>query len=164
MILPTSMSRDKYNPIKNRKAHCESFNTNDIVNKNTQVTDGGSSSINYFNKYQSDMLAYTYPYHMQKVDRMKPYDYQATFITSEDMNTLENKVTHFNSRHHLIQLKFNVYDSNHRPSCFKKGPECSTELPNKHNHADEIHFDGDKCITWHFIDVSTKNSTFQLPS
>ena len=75
-------------PQKNGKGHCESFNTNDIVKENTQVTVGGSSSINDFNKYQLDMLVYTYPYHMQKVDRMKPYDYQVIFITSEDMNTL----------------------------------------------------------------------------
>ena len=93
------------------------------------------------------MLPYTYPYQVQKFDRMKPYDCQATFITSEDMNTLENKVTQFNSRHPLIQLRFNVHDSNHRPSCFKKGPECRTELPKKYNHAAEIQFDDDKCFT-----------------
>ena len=101
------------------------------------------------------MLAYTYPYHMQKVDQMKPYDCQTTSITSEDMNMLENKVTQFNSHHPLIQLRFNVHNSNHRPSCFKKGHECRTELPKKHNHDAEIHFDDDKCITWHFINGST---------
>ena len=76
---------------------------------------------------------------------------------------LENKVTQLNSRHPLIQLKFNVHDSNHRSSYFKKGPECRTELPKKHNHAAEIYFDNDECITWYFIDGSTKNSTVQIP-
>ena len=106
------------------------------------------------------MLAYTYPYHMQKGDQMKPYNCQDTSITLEDMNTLENKVTQFNSRHPLIQLRFNVHDSNHRSSCFKKGPKHHTELPKKHNHAAGIHFDDDKCITWHFIDGS--NTKFHL--
>ena len=80
------------------------------------------------------MLAYTYPYHMQQTDQMKPLDCQDPSITSNDLNTLRNKVTQFNSRHPLIQLRFNVHDSNHRPSCFKKGPECRTELPKKHKH------------------------------
>ncbi len=39
------------NTMKKGKEHRESFNTNDIVKKNTQVTVGGSSSINAFNKY-----------------------------------------------------------------------------------------------------------------
>ena len=68
----------------------------------------------------------------------------------------ENKIKQFNSRHPLIQLRFNVHDSNHRPSCFKKGPECRTELPKKHNQAAEIHFDQDQRIIWHFMDGSTK--------
>ena len=104
------------------------------------------------------MLAYTYPYHVQKRDQMKPLDCQDPLIISNDLNTLEDKVTQFNSRHPLIQLRFNVHDSNHshRPPCFNKGPECRTELPKRHNHAAEIVFDNDKCITWHFIDGSTK--------
>ena len=54
------------NTLKNWKGYRNSFNTNDIVLKNTQVTVGISSSINAFNKYQLDMLTYTYPNHMQK--------------------------------------------------------------------------------------------------
>ena len=150
------MSRGKYKTMNNGKGHSESFNTNDIVKKNTQVTVGGNSSINDFNKYQLDMLAYTYPYHMKKIDGMKPRDCQAASTISEGMNILETRVKQFNSRHPLLQLRFNVHDSNHRPSCFKKGPECRTELPKKHNHAAEIIFDNDKIITWHFIDGSTK--------
>ena len=153
---PQVCQKININTMKNGKGYRKSLNTNDIVLKNTQVTVGGSSSINDFNKYQLDMLAYTYPYHMQKVNQMKPPDCQAPSIISKDMNMLENKVTQFNSRHPLIQLRFNVHDSNHIPSCFKKGPECRTELPKKHNNAAVIHFDNDKCITWYFIDGSTK--------
>ena len=58
----------------------ERINTNDIVKKNTQVTIGENSSINDFNKYQLDMLVYTYPYHMQKGDQMKPLDCQEPLI------------------------------------------------------------------------------------
>ena len=153
---PPTCQEVNMNATKNIKGRCEGVNTNDIVKKNTQVTIGGNSSINDFNKYQLDSLAYTYPYHMQKVDLMKPLDCQVSPIESEEINTLENRVKQFNSRHPLLQLRFNVHDSNHRPSCFKKGPECRTELPKKHNHAAEIVFDNNKCITWHFIDGSTK--------
>ena len=111
------------------------------------------------------MLAYTYPYHMQQEERMKPFDCQDPSIISNSLDALENKVTQFNSRHPLIQLRFNVHDSNHRPSCFKKGPECRTELPKKTNKAAEIHFDQDKCITWYFVDGSTKKvAPFKLQS
>ena len=110
------------------------------------------------------MLAYTYPYYIQKDNRVKPLDFQDPSIISNDLNTLEDKVAQFNSHHSLIQIRCNVYDSNHRPSCFKKGPECRIELPKKYNHTAEIHFDHDKCITWHFMDGSTKNCTIQIPS
>ena len=53
--------------MKNGKGYSESFNINDIVKKNTEVTVGGNSSINDFNKYQFDMLAYAYPYHMKNL-------------------------------------------------------------------------------------------------
>ncbi len=144
------------NSLKNKNGNRERLNTNEIVKLNTHVPLGEKSLINDFNKYQLDMLAYTYPYHMQQTDQMKPLDCQDPSMTSNDLNTLRNKVTQFNSRHPLIQLRFNVHDSNHRPSCFKKGPECRTELPKKHNHTAEIIFDQGKCVTWHFIDGSTK--------
>ena len=77
--------------MNNGKGHSESFNTNDIVKKNTQVTVGGSSSINDFNKYQFDMLAYTYPYHIQKVGLIKSLDCQVPSIISDEMNMLQNR-------------------------------------------------------------------------
>ena len=56
------------NSLGSKHAHCKGLNTNEIVYKHTQVTLGGMSTINNFNKNQLDMLAYTYPYHMQKSD------------------------------------------------------------------------------------------------
>ena len=43
-------------------------------------------------------------------------------------------------------------DSNHRPSCFKKGPECRTE----NSDVAKVQFKNDKRITWHLIDGSIK--------
>ena len=74
----------------------------------------------------------------------------------EDTNIIENKLKQFNLRHRLLQLRFNAHDCYHRPSCFKKGPECRTELPKRHTPVAAIHFDNDKCITWYFIDGSIK--------
>ena len=102
----------------NVHGHRERLNTNEMINKNTQVNLGGLSSINDFNKYQLDMLSYTYPYHMQIVNCMKPRDCQPIFRLPENKNTLEYKVSQFNLRHPLIQLRFNVHDSHHMPSCF----------------------------------------------
>ena len=39
---------------------------------------------------------------------------------------------------------------------FKKGPECRTELPQKHRHVACIQFDEDNSITWYFIDGSKR--------
>ena len=59
-------------------------------------------------------------------------------------------------RHPLIQLRFNIHDCYHRPSCFKKGPECRTELPQKHRQIATIQFDKNNTINWYFIDGSIK--------
>ena len=62
------------------------------------------------------------------------------------MDTLESKIKQFNLRHPLIQLRFNVHDCYHRPSCFKKGPECRTELPQKDRQVGVIQFEKDNTI------------------
>ena len=54
---------------------------------------------------------------------------ESTVKDPEDINTLEYRVNQFYLRHPLIQIRFNVHVYNHRPSCFKKDPECRTELP-----------------------------------
>ena len=102
-----------------------------MVYRNTQVTLGGTSSINIYIKNQLDTLEYTYPYIMQNSNRMKPHDCKSTVREPEDINTLEYIVNQFNLLHPPIQLRITVHDYNHRPSCFKKGPDCCTESPKK---------------------------------
>ena len=127
-----------------------------IVEKNTQVLLGGESSINHFSKHQLDILAYTFPYHMQESDNMKPPDCQDPINSVKSIDSLEFRIKQFNLRHPLIQLRFNIHDCYHRPSCFKKGPECRTELPQKHRQIATIQFDKNNTINWYFIDGSIK--------
>ena len=117
---------------------------------------GRDSSINHFSSHQLDILAYTFPYHMQNTDYMKPPDCHDSTSSLNASNSLENNIKQFNIRHPLIQLRFNVHDCYHRPSCFKKGPECRTELPQKHRQIATIQFDKNYTINWYFIDGSIK--------
>ena len=70
---------------------------------------------------------------MNECEKMKPIDCQKPGTATFNMNTFESKIKQFNLRHPLIQQRFNIHDCYHRLSCFKKGPECSTELPQKKN-------------------------------
>ena len=106
-----------------QNAFRKGLNTDEMVEKNTHVALGDTSSIHDFNKHQRDILAYTYPYHIQITNCMKPYDCQPSNDVLENTNTLESKIKQFNLRHPLLQLRFNVHDCYHRPSCFKKGPD-----------------------------------------
>ena len=117
---------------------------------------GRDSSINHFSNHQLDILAYTFPYHMQNTDYMKPPDCHDSTSSLNASNSLENNIKQFNIRHPLIQLRFNVHDCYHRPSCFKKGPECRTELPQRHRQIATIQFDKNNTINWYFIDGSIK--------
>ena len=93
---------------------------------------------------------------MQEANCMKPYNCQPSNNIQKDTNTIENKLKQFNLRHPPLQLHFNTHDCYHIPSCFKRGPECKTELPKRNTPVAAIHFDNDKCITWYFIDSSIK--------
>ena len=127
-----------------------------VVEKNTQVLLGGESTINHFSNHQLDILAYTFPYDMQNSDDMKPIDCQNITSPMDKHTSLEYNIKQFNVRHPLIQLRFNIHDCYHRPSCFKKGPECRTELPQKHRQIATIQFDKNNTINWYFIDGSIK--------
>ena len=59
----------------------------------------------------------------------------------------------------MLQLRFNVHAHEHRKSCFKRGPECRTELPQKHRKEAIIFFDEDKSINWYYADGSVKKVT-----
>ena len=135
------------------------INTNMIVQKNTNVMLKNQSSENYFSKEQCDILAYTYPYHMKECDTMKPIDCLRFTTTTSYLDTLDDKIKQFNLRHPLIQLRFNVHDCYHRPSCFKKGPECRTELPQKHREVATLQFQKNNTINWYFADGSVKKIT-----
>lgn len=117
------------------------------------------SSICNFNKSQLDILAYTYPYRMFKNDSMKPSDCMLVGISPACHNTIEQKLQQFNVRHPLLQLRFYIHDCYHCPSCFKKGPECRTELPQKYKAVATIQFVEDNSITWYFIDGSVRKVT-----
>ena len=139
--------------INERRIDC-----NNIVKRNTRVFLGSESSINDFNKQQLDMLSYTYPYHMKNCGIMKPHDCQNPNDSTACYHTLDEKLKQFNLRYPLLQLRFNIHDCYHRPSCFKKGPECRTELPQKHRTVATIQFDEDNSINWYFIDGSVKKN------
>ena len=124
--------------------------------KNTNVLLGRDSSINHFSNHQLDILAYTFPYHMQESNNMKPPDCQDPINSVNSHDSLEYRIKQFNLRHPLIQLRFNIHDCYHRPSCFKKGPECRTELPQKHRQIATIQFDKNNTINLYFINSSIK--------
>ena len=152
---------------KHKHTHCclagennpkDVINTNKIIQKNTKALFGNENSDNSFSKEQCDVLAYTYPYHMNEYELMKPIDCQNKWDNTLDMVTIQSKIKHFNLRHPLIQLRFNVHDCYHRPSCFKKGPECRTELPQKHREVATLQFEKDNTIDWYFADGSVTKS------
>ena len=96
---------------------------------------------------------------MQNTDYMKPPDCQHSNHLVSNCNSLDYNIKQFNLRHHLIQLRFNIHYRYHRPSCFKKGPECRTDLPQKHRQVAVIQFEKDKTINWYFVDGSVKKIT-----
>ena len=53
---------------------------------------GKDSLINYFSNHQLDILAYTFPYHMQNTDCMKPSDCHDSISSLSEDNSLENKI------------------------------------------------------------------------
>ena len=153
---------------KHKYTHCcpvgeknpkDIINTNNIVQKNTTVLFGDECLDTHFSKEQCDVLAYTYPYHMNEYEWMKPIDCQKPCDQTLDMDNIESRLNHFNLRHPLIQLRFNVHDCYHRPSCFKKGPECRTDLPQKHREVATLQFGTDNAIDWYFADGSVKKIT-----
>ena len=134
----------------------DGLDTGDIIRKNTNVYLGPENVLDDINNHQLDVLAYTYPFHMKDCNLMKPKDCQSLNDIRPNSLSLETAIKLFNLRHPLLQLRFNIHDCYHRPSCFKKGPECRTELPQKHTQIACIQFDEDNSINWYFIDGSVK--------
>ena len=93
---------------------------------------------------------------MKDSNLMKPKDCQSLNDILPNSLSLETAIKLFNLRHPLLQLRFNIHDCYHRPSCFKNGPECRTDLPQKHRQVACIQFNEDNSINWYFIDGSIK--------
>ena len=142
----------------NSKSCDKHLNSNTIVRNNTKAILDDNTCITNYSDAQLDILAYSYPYHMEVNNCMRPSSVQNTedAILNSQSSSSANKIMLFNLRHPLLQLRFNIHDCYHRPSCFKKGPECRTELPQKHKSIATIQFDERESIIWHCIDGSTK--------
>jgi len=93
------------------------FNSEEIVKENTSSLIPPNSILANFNKTQLDALAYTYPFHMNEHDSMKPTDCRVQNTHQE--SRLEDIINQFNVQHPLLQLRFNIHDHQHR--LFQKG-------------------------------------------
>ena len=132
------------------------FDTEQLVQHHVNVSMNKESTLNKFSPEQIDILAYRFPYDMLNNINMQLNNNTQLEISQEDIGSLEDRINQFNIRYPMLQLRFNVHDWIHRPSCFKKGNECRTQLPQKHRLCACLVFDEDKSITWHFVDGTSK--------
>ena len=132
------------------------FNTLDLVENHTNTVLSSSSEIDIYQQSQLDILAYSYPYHSLDHTNMHPSDCILPSENAATTNDLDSLLHTFKIRYPLLQLKFNIHDYSHRPSCFKKGCECRNNLPQDHQLVADIFFDYKNTLTWHFIDGSTR--------
>ena len=58
----------------------------------------------------------------------------------------------------IVKEKFNEHDFNHRPSCFKKGPECRFHIPKPKNEDWLVYF-GDEESKWFLVQGGYKKVT-----
>ena len=63
---------------------------------------------------------------------MRPIDYQDHNNPIIEYDSINYRIKQSNLRNPLTQPRFDVHDCYNIPSCFKKGPECRTDLPQKH--------------------------------
>ena len=87
---------------------------------------------------------------------MHPLDCKIPGMNDATANDFDSLLHTFHVRYPLLQLRFNIHDYSHRPSCFKKGCECRNNLPQEHQLVADIFFDDKNTITWQFIDGSTR--------
>ena len=128
----------------------------DLVQNNTCTLLPPSNSMDVTNRNQLDIFSYTYPYHAIDNRNMFPQDCSQG---QSDLN-ITNILNTFKLRYPLLQLRFNVHDSEHRPSCFKKGCECRNNLPQYQQPLADIVFDEkNNNVVWHFVDGSTRKIT-----
>ena len=96
------------------------------------------------------------PYHMKNNQSMKPPDCRGPTIMNQAQTQLQKALLSYNLRHPLLQLHYNVHDSDHRNSCFKKGCECRFDLPSKVQEYADLLFATDNEAIWFYVDGSTK--------
>ena len=84
------------------------FNSEEMVRENTKSLLQSHSSLANFSKPQLDALAYTYPFHMDGYDSMKPSDCRYSGALQDQ--SVEQIINQFNVRHPLLQLRFNIHD------------------------------------------------------
>ena len=76
------------------------------------------STLNNFSSEQIDILAYRFPYDMVNNVNMQLNNNTQLEISQEDIGSLEDRINQFNICYPMVQLRFNVHDWTHRPSCF----------------------------------------------
>ena len=124
---------------------CATFSTNDLLNHSLKkwksMTDGRIPEDTTFPLSRSikDVYAMRYPYEVATRDFSNP----TTFDKMMDC---------------IVKEKFNEHDFNHRPSCFKKGPECRFHIPKPKNEDWLVYF-GDEESKWYLVQGGYKKVT-----
>ena len=72
--------------------------------RNSQAILGIDNTLSTPNKYQLDMLEYTYPYHMKNI-AMKPYNCHGVTCGENSTYAVESMINSLNAHHPSIQLK-----------------------------------------------------------
>ena len=142
------------------------FTGTDLVDLHTKKAMKDVSNDFTRNQEYLDRLGYLLPYHMYSDDRLRPPDCRPVLeqhycipvssFERPSSSDLETKLSQFNLRYPLLQLRFNSHDFHHRKGCFKKGCECRFHLPKGHQILATIEFDEENAMYWHFIDGTKK--------
>ena len=124
---------------------CATFSTNDLLNHSLKkwkpMTDGRIPEDTTFplSRARKDVYAMRYPYEVATRD----FSNTTTFDKMMDC---------------IVKEKFNEHDFNHRPSCFKKGPECRFHIPKPKNEDWLVYF-GDEESKWYLVQGGYKKVT-----
>ena len=134
----------------------KAYSASDLIKSNTAYCLPCNLPQQSFTDAQIDRLAYMMPYHMKQNPNMRPADCRGPTTMNQAQTPLQKALLSYQLRHPLLQLRYNIHDSDHRKSCFKKGCECRFELPSKVQECADILFASDKEAIWFYVDGSTK--------
>lgn len=148
-------NKHKKDEIGGKILHCRKcdnlFSTNEIVKMSLnyykrvaevgmQQQDTLSNDVTVqMSAMRQDIACYTYPYHR---DSFAPSGDSSSFFNTLEVRSL------------LLRNRFDEHDFRHRPSCFKKGPECRFHLAKPSckettMHIEDIANDGANVTVWH---------------